>query len=93
MTIQEDREILLRAAEILDKGKLIKGEFRDYQGGYCLMGAIAEAQSTRNSYGNLYRLSSLVHPKSPRWNDKWYRTKGQVVRRMRKTARNLNKEQ
>jgi hypothetical protein len=96
----DKKQILLDAADLIDKTGLIKGVYYDARGeNFCLVGAVIaviESESTDIDWWDAWDIAedigNLVHPDATNWNDKWYRTKGQVVRRMRRTARSLKDE-
>jgi len=82
----DDKDILLRAAEILEERGWCQGHYR-HGGAFCAMGAIKEAAPLNSEAMNaLDALSRRVEPHVAAWNDHPSRTASEVIAKLREVA-------
>lgn len=92
-----EKEILLGVASLIDKFGLMKGRYGNDFEGFCILGAFHEtikyldwsAPDTKIVSSNAIDMLKNDIGDIPEWNDKWYRTKWGVVKRLRKIANKL----
>lgn len=94
-------KILREAANSIEAYGWCQGRLGNLQYGYCALGGIYRAETVLNLTSNeldntrlaRYALAKIVtgnqYASIPSWNDNKHRTKNEVIRAMRKTARAL----